>query len=237
MTGDAHAKFSPSSASRWLVCNDSVNYQPEDRANDFANEAAKFGTEIHEWIACDTDAPSHWTDEQFRDAKLCLDEWRKHVPADAEREVKLFSKSWPDLFFGTLDAVWVDDSGCVNIADLKSGLRGVSAADNAQLLCYTLLASEKFPSAATFRVMIIQPRRSYFASNVYSREQILAFGERVRRAIESPPEKVAGPHCEFCNARLHCDVLHNSLFKLLADAQESGLWTSNHMKALNPCCA
>lgn len=226
----AHAKFAPSAASRWLNCNASVDYV-EDRVDDYANAAAQWGTEVHEIVAINKlvrgTFPKHWTPEQCDDAALCIDEYVKHVPYNAQREIKIFSKRWPTLLFGTIDALWIEPSNCVNIADLKTGLRGVNSSDNAQLLCYAFLASDHYPAADTFRVTIIQPRRQCVSTDVYTRTQVAAFGEKIATAIESRASFVAGPHCHFCPYRANCSTLHNSLLKLLTDAQDLGLWEAN----------
>lgn len=232
MTDQAHAKFAPSSCSIWKECNASVDF-PAEPKEQYVIDAAQWGTEVHEYAANHLKVmggspfPKHWTPEQCSDAKLCIDEYCKHVHPLAQTEVKLFSKRWPTLLFGTIDAIWENPSGNINIVDLKTGLRGVSADENAQLLCYAFLASENFPDAETFTCRIIQPRRYYTAKYAYTRERVEAFAETIQAAIESPPQFTAGSHCEYCNGRSRCSVLHNSLFRLLAEAEQRGLCTTN----------
>lgn len=230
MTEQAHARYAPSSCHIWKECSASVEF-PEESKEQYVIEAANFGTEIHDYVASMMLGagvfPSHWTDEQLSEAKRCVDEYCKHVPPTAEREVKLFSKRWPTLLFGTIDALWENPINNINIVDLKTGLRGVNADDNAQLLCYALLASENFPNAETFTCRIIQPRRYYTAQNVYTRAYVESFAASIQAAIESPPQFTAGSHCEYCNGRSRCSVLHNSLLGFLAEAEQRGLCTTN----------
>lgn len=219
-----HAKFAPSASSRWIPCNASVDFVDDAEPGD----AAQFGTEVHAWIAAGGGLyPDNWTPEQRGDAALCLIEWRNHVPTTAQSEVRLVSKSWPELLFGTIDTLWADDRDCANLADLKTGLRGVNANDNSQLMVYAFLVSENFPHFKSFNCTIVQPRRQYVESSHYTLAQIQAFGKRIAAAIDSQPRFSAGSHCEFCPGRDVCSTLHNSLFGLLREASELGLWDAN----------
>lgn len=232
-----HAEWSPSSMGRLEKCNASVAFKDTEPRDPFAVAQANFGTEVHDWVKnCGGLYLSHWADEQRANAGACLTEWYKHVPTDAHKEVKIFSKTWPTKLFGTIDALWSEDNKCIDIADLKTGLRGVNALDNAQLLTYAVIVSENYPTAETFRLRIVQPLRYYYDGNVYSREQIAAFRERIRNAIELPQSYLAGSHCEFCPNRLDCSTLRNSLFGLIDEAKELGLWTPNGLTFLNDFC-
>lgn len=232
-----HAEWSPSSMGRLEKCNASVAFKDTEPRDPFAVTQANFGTEVHNWIAGGPDSKTtHWTKEQASDAVKCRENWFAHVPHDAHKEVKIFSKTWPTKLFGTIDALWSEDNKCIDIADLKTGLRGVNALDNAQLLTYAVLVSENYPTAESFRLHIVQPLRYYYDSNVYSREQVAAFRERIRNAIECAPEFASGSHCEFCPNRLDCSVLRSSLFGLIAEAKELGLWTPNGLTFLKDFC-
>lgn len=231
----AHAKYAPSAASRWPECNASVDFADTEPRDQFVIDAATWGSEVHESITAGSSIMPHWTDQQKQDARLCFAEWAKHVPAQYDAEVKLFSKRWPQLFFGTLDALWLEGT-CVNITDLKTGLRGVSAVENAQLLAYACLAADKYPDAESFRLTIIQPRRYYVDSNTYSRAQVAKFAEKIAAAIESPKTFRAGSWCEFCPHRNECPTLQAYLLALLADAKTLGLWSDSGLTWLKDFC-
>lgn len=220
----AHAKYAPSAASRWLYCSASVAFkEPEGEAG----PQAKLGTEIHEWLV-DTSKPmpAHWGREDRDAAVKCFQEWIKHVPITAAKEQKLYSKQWPTLLFGTIDAIWFDGTTC-HIRDLKTGLRGVGGVDNLQLAVYALLAQDNFPNTERWNVQIIQPRRFYVGGATYDGPRLADIRERVTRAIEDPPTYKAGPHCEFCPARGGCPDLHGKLRGLLATAKAIELWSEN----------
>lgn len=221
MSEHKHAKFAPSSSERWLNCNASVDYKDEDETND----AALFGTEVHEWLAQGAGMAepfTKWTEEQKQDAILCWVDWRKHVPDEAESEVRLVSKDFPDLFFGTADAI-LKTGTKIELWDLKTGLRGVSVDKNAQLMCYALLAADKYPDAETFHVTIIQPRRFYKDTVIYSRADIEEFRDRVNTAISSASTFVPGTHCEFCPARDGCPALQDTIKGIFFQARIEGL--------------
>lgn len=203
-----HAKFSPSSASRWMYCPASTDYKDET-----VEDYAQFGTDIHSYIAGGP-ANDAWTAEQQADADRCKKEWQRHVPDFAEAEVKLFSKDFPDLLFGTIDALWITGDTC-HIADMKTGFRGVNVVGNQQLLCYALLALDNYPLCKFFEVSIVQPRRYYYGVVRYSREEIEGFRERIASVFKNPQVFVAGSHCKYCPALYTCDTARAKVYDLI----------------------
>lgn len=222
MIDAAHALYAPSGASRWIPCNGSVRTPAPPQET---NDAAKFGTEVHEWIAngrCGV--LGHWTNEQIDNAEKCAEAWLCHTPSDAGfSEIRLCSKRWPKLLFGTLDKLWFDSSKVANLNDLKTGLKSVSAVNNLQMKVYSYLVAVNFPEVEQFNTKIIQPLRNYVGSHTYTRDELTAFEAEIATAIESGTTFNPGSHCEYCPNRDSCVDLAKALFGLLNEAKDGQL--------------
>lgn len=140
--------------------------------------------------------------------------------------------------YGTADAVCVVHNPPTTelvVIDLKYG-QGVKvdAEGNEQLLMYALSAFLEFDGLYGFtgvRVAIAQPRMSNFVEHTYTREDLLAFAEKVReRAFHArqvllmedpdayrhhlhPSEKA----CKWCKAKPHCPALAEHVLATVAD--------------------
>lgn len=224
MTDAAHALYAPSAASRWIPCNGSVRTPaPLQETND----AAKFGTEVHEWLAAGANenlCPSHWSPEQLNSANVCANLWANHTPSDTGfSEIRLCSKRWPQLLFGTIDKLWFDSPKVANLNDLKTGQKSVSAVNNLQMKVYSYLVAVNFPEVEQFNTKIIQPLRNYVGSHTYTRAEITAFEAEIAAAIESGTTFNPGSHCEYCPNRDSCIDLAKALFGLLNEAKDGQL--------------
>jgi hypothetical protein len=118
-------------------------------------------------------------------------------------------------FGGTIDVLLIDDDlGWV--IDLKTGFKFVSAEDNEQLLCYTLLAKKRFPQLKQFRQSIVQPKVNYAATHQCSLEELLEFEQRIKSS--SKVDFNPGSHCEFCPGLGDCPVANRNLVEIMSYA-------------------
>jgi hypothetical protein len=175
-----HAKFSPSSAHRWLVCPGSV--QAEAGLPDTSSRAADEGTLAHrvaehalqgDWVHTEPlvghDGTVHEVTDQMLDAaeEYSRRIWEQLVAEGSElhveQRVQLNDHCW-----GTADALVIErtDPGVprvVHVVDFKYGGRLVEAHDNPQLMIYGAAALNLVPQSyrqkAVVNMHIFQPRR------------------------------------------------------------------------------
>jgi len=227
-----HARFSPSSADRYIHCTPSLvlgeEYGPRDTGSVYTAE----GTEAHELgeyllrqaVGERMDDPrpgmQYYCQEMqecaegYRDTVLELFEQVKRKSPDArlyvEQEVT-FEEYVPGGF-GTSDCVIVGNGPMV-IVDYKHGKGvAVSAEDNSQLKCYALgayLAFESLYDIRTVELVIYQPRISNYSKWGLPVEALLEWAEKTLKpaaalAIAGEGELCSGPWCRFCKAKAVC---------------------------------
>lgn len=180
----AHAKLSPSGASRWMACTPSANLEAQfpDRAGVFAEEGT-FAHALAEFELCAIlgfvhkpatrqEIPNfdkHYSEslQQYVDDYVSfvieqLNEARKRTPdALISLECKIDMSRYIPEGFGTADVIIIGD-GVLHMIDLKYG-KGVpvAAAENKQLMVYGLGALDHFDGLYdidTVRLSIHQPR-------------------------------------------------------------------------------
>ncbi len=207
----SHAKFAPSAADRWLACGYSVKM-----AAFFPNKetpATSDGVRHHAIAA------QHLLDNSDS-ANPQLQSYLKEVRSSqgellVERKVIMV----PGLCWGTSDVIVLGDRA-LGVYDLKWGVSPVPAVNNPQLLLYAFGALREFPIPrnATVSLNIVQPRASSgwpVKTWLTTPDHILQFRPRLMAAIEEGlkenPKAVAGHHCYWCPAKLHC---HAYLFSI-----------------------
>ncbi len=204
-----HARFSPSSADRYIHCTPSLRlgeeYGPSDTGSVFTAE----GTEAHELgeyllrtalgEAVEDPRPgmTYYNEEMqecaegYRDAVLDLYHQLRLRSPDAalyvEQEVS-FEEYVPGGF-GTSDCVIIGD-GEMLVVDYKHGkgvpvsAEGEDGEGNPQLKCYALgayLAFESLYSIEKITLVIYQPRIGNFSQFSLSVEALLAWADKVLR--------------------------------------------------------
>jgi hypothetical protein len=141
-----------------------------------------------------------------------------------------FSNYIPDGF-GTADFIGLEGSTC-HVIDLKYGLGilvGAGSPDepNPQLAIYGLGAIQEmgwYEDITEFVFHVVQPRRDSISTVTLTREQMDAFGEKVKVAaacVDEAPRFVPGDkQCQFCPGRQVCRARIEgtlSLFKNMDD--------------------
>lgn len=210
MTTPAHAKYSPSSAHRWMVCPGSMALGTlAPRAEEKPSEYAAEGTAAHElaaWVLT-KDAPAaayighqiqadgftFTVDREMADNVQAYADRVRDYAEDGELLVEQrmeFSEyvDHPEQF-GTSDAVVLTSDGLeIQVHDLKYG-RGVKvdAQDNQQAMLYALGALAEFGMVGDFlrvRVVIHQPRLNHVSEADYTIQELMEFAKKAKQGVE-----------------------------------------------------
>lgn len=238
-----HAKYSPSHAAIWGTCTASVGLESgiPDEGSSYAEEGTlahaiaevklkkRFGlisdSEYKTALAALRADPLYQSEmEGFTDTYV--DEITRICMAFPEKPYIVVEKRLdmghivPDCF-GTADCV-VQYGTMLHIFDFKYGKGvAVSAEKNPQLRLYALGAVREysvFSEIKTVFMTIIQPRLDNVQSASMPVNDLTAWGEalgrRVRGALVTGGEFVAGEHCRFCKARAVCRERAKSLLTL-----------------------
>lgn len=225
-----HYKFSPSSATRLLTCQPSLEFGAkvlEAYGEPEPSEYAIEGTRAH--AACEAMLNGEEFDwEGDLSMQRHVAGYVKYVAEVATEAVVLWVEKTMESFIhpdfgGTADAVvlhYDDDRLVAHIVDLKygEGVR-VDAEENAQMYCYMLLLRETFPSVEEFRATIYQPRTFGPAATKtkgVTNEELDHFEEQIEEVINNPKQEYsAGPHCNWCPAKPLCPLLQELAMSVL----------------------
>lgn len=235
-----HAALGPSSAHRWMACPASVRLSSEV-PRPGSSAAAEEGTAAHAVAeillrrALDLPSATQERDVQDRYGSVYdLYQMRDDVTPYVERVLGASAQAGPRSFttleqrvvtnvpgvFGTADAV-VTAPGLVHVLDLKFG-RGVrvDAPGNPQLRCYALgalLDAIMIHDVRTVRMTIVQPRLNHESTAEMDADDLLAWGDVLRQAVDRTrdPDAPAVPgesQCRWCPAQAVCRVRVASVF-------------------------
>ena len=219
----AHARLSPSSASRWLRCPGSVNFLDALDEGDSGGVAADEGTILHaiceDALRTGTSAYDYvgevweygeavlkFTEELADQAQEGLD-WINTIPGELVIEHRVDLKRWMPGDFGTLDVGIVGKRRIV-IWDWKWGFLPVQAVGNDQLRIYALgfweNVARHISDAKDFKLIIFQPRASGGGGEWETTlDELLDFGEtlrkKARRTQDPDAPRIPGkPQCDYC---------------------------------------
>ena len=244
----AHAKLSPSAASRWMRCTMAPTLEAglPDESSPYAQE----GTQAHElaefcartsvglsWAG----APPKAADQEMQDA---ADEYAAFVKetflglrddgADPhiETEMRLDLTDWIPEGFGTADCLIVAD-GTLHVIDFKYG-KGVKvdADHNRQMMIYALGAlhwAQMLYDIEAVRMVIVQPRLGGISEWGQTAEDLLAWGEDELRPAARAAFDGSGVYCpgedtcRFCRAAGSCRAQAEHFVKLFDDVPDPGL--------------
>lgn len=238
-----HAKYSPSHAAIWGTCTASVGLESgiPDEGSSYAEEGTlahaiaevklkkRFGLisdSEYKTALADLRADPLYQSEMEGYTDTYVDEITRICTAFPEKPYIVVEKRLdmghivPDCF-GTADCVVLYGT-MLHIFDFKYG-KGVQveAENNPQLRLYALGAVREysvFSEIKTVFMNIIQPRLDNIQSASMPAEELAAWGEelgrRVRDALVTGGEFVAGEHCRFCKARAVCRERAKSLLTL-----------------------
>lgn len=205
----AHARLSPSGASRWMPCPASVALEASepDTSSDFADE----GTAAHEMAAAALLAGDNAADHigtaifvagkpwvvsaEMADYVQTYLDYVRSLGGNlmVEQRLDISSITGEDGAMGTSDAVVLAEPELV-VADLKYG-RGVrvDADHNEQLMIYALAALNEHELVADIRqvrLVILQPRLHHISEWTVSITDLREFEKKVRAAAERSAKAV-----------------------------------------------
>lgn len=240
---DVHALLSASSSKQWLHCPPSVRLQ-----EGFPNETSVYaeeGTFAHSVCEYKVRKYLHEKTEQPKSEEFYTEEIEQITDAYYEFVVSIvedmkrngceplvlveervdYSHIAPSGF-GTADflAVGKDEKGrgLLHICDFKTG-KGVfvDADHNSQLMLYALGALHNYGyiyPVEVVRMSIIQPRLDNISTFECSREELEAWGEKIKPiaklAYEGKGDQKPGDWCRFCRAKPVCRACRDEALSL-----------------------
>lgn len=254
-----HSLLSPSSAERWLVCTPSARMCEEFPYE--SNEYMEEGTTAHALGEIKLlKAFEKISDEEYQnrfeiikndkyyceEIENCSDFYVETVkslqlekPSILEVEKSIDLSEFIPEGHGTADCLFIEDT-TLTIVDYKHG-QGVlvEAPYNKQLQLYALGAFTYYRVVSDIKevqMVICQPRKNNVSVYRMGTEELLKFGEEVKRiapiAWEGLGECKAGKWCVFCRAKATCKAqadllkalegkinrnIHNLTYEQLAD--------------------
>lgn len=221
-----HSKYSPSSSSRWLECPASVSLTDQDRAvlaqrDTSAADRGTLGHTIAEAILREdlnqADSLAADADEELLEAVDFCVQWvqTELLFSSLKLEERIESGLIPG-FGGTMD-VLATGGDILDVADFKFGQRKVVAESNTQLLCYLLLAREKYPHYKKYRGTIIQPFHESVERYEVTGEELDSFFVKVIEATLSD-EFNPGVHCQYCPLLYRCEAAAREVWEAVGEA-------------------
>lgn len=223
----AHAKLSPSGASRWAICPASVKMS--ELYENKTNEAAEWGTKTHElgekMLLKEAINFDDYDENQIELAKdyveYCESLLGKNSILLAEECYNL--NFIAENTFGTCDCTILDDKGTLHIIDLKTGFHKVEAKENMQLMLYGLGAYYDLDAIfeiKSIKLHIVQTKIGFIDDWELSIEDLFTFEkwitERAKEALsDNPsfnPEKKA---CLWCPHKVNCEALATHVEKVI----------------------
>lgn len=225
-----HAKLSPSSAHRWLVCSAAPSMEAglPDTTSVYAEEGTTAHAAAEAILRGDMEAISVMADEidgKYPDMPGYVDDYVAYVQAQPGRlyiERKVDYSDWVEGGFGTSDAITIHD-GCLTVIDLKYGKGNrVDAEENPQLMLYALGALNEFDflfEIDRVRLVVHQPRLDHVSEWETNKIDLLEWAEYVRERAEytatDDPEFVPGEkQCQWCKAQAICRALQELTFSV-----------------------
>lgn len=210
-----HSDVGPSGSHQWGLCPASVAMQKRHpRVEDeLAAEEGILSHAFGESMMMGTKPPEGVTDEMEDCAMIWVDDMTAQSVGATESGVEDrvdIKRIHPDAF-GTIDGwAWFQERRHLLVEDYKYGHGYVDEFENSQCAMYLAGLFDRFPTAQTFEVRIVQPRvfghpavRSWFGAVADLQPLWDSLRVSAANALSDKPDFRPGNHCKNCSAR-HC---------------------------------
>lgn len=230
---DAHSRYSPSSAHRWLNCSASMAFEDALEGEEQTSPYAAEGTAAHalaervlrtgikscKGLLGEEIAPGHVVDHEMAHyVQIYVDDIRRQG-GELFVEAEVRYDQWVPTGWGTSDAgIIIPSRKLAIINDLKYG-RGVrvDAEDNVQMKLYALGFYQDYGflyDIEVFELIIHQPRLDHRSTWSIALPELLTFAEEAKAAAQAietgerrfnPGEKT----CQWCPGKPTCKAYAN----------------------------
>ena len=242
-----HSHFSPSSANRWVVCQESLipvegeHYVIDDDDNAFASDgSAKH--KLSDWCLNNNADPvdallgemefhGHVVTTDMAEASEVYVSHVRKLQADDPTlmhiwfEERVYIEDVHEDMYGTLDcALFSEVNKHLIVGDAKFGWEIVEVEGNWQLRSYAIGKVRELEDMGyeieRVTCFICQPTDAYQPVKAveYSRDDLRKFARTMKKATKGTAVK-AGNHCKRCPRAHFCDTLENFARELTEEAQ------------------
>lgn len=236
-----HARLSPSSAHRWMLCPGAPRLEeqaPPDEGSEYAAEGTAAHALAEMCLRTDSWPCDHLGEEvegfevtkDMADAVTVYVRYVRGLPGACyiEELVSLEDLGLAEDIFGTVDfGSWEPEGRTLYVVDYKHGAGVVvDVADNPQTLCYILgLVLKLRVRPERIVAAIVQPRayRDNAIDEVeYTWDDLLAFKDELVWAVQAvqEPDAAVGPvgdHCKWCRAKAFCPAQQSNALTVAQD--------------------
>jgi Protein of unknown function (DUF2800) len=214
-----HAKYSPSSSSRWTKCPSSLQYAPSEEETEASIEGTTahmlndlcWSKDIDPLDCLGLHLNNRVVDEDMANGSdMWMQEVSRYVRMFPGCEVKTEQRLGEGEFFGTADMI-IDALDSLIILDYKYGHTPVEAVNNTQLLCYATLWLLQNPDRdPEITLVIVQPRNGGVKSWSVTAQEVMEFYDKQVEPVilQQKGGYCSGDHCNFCPGMLQCPELH-----------------------------
>lgn len=230
-----HARFSPSSAEKWMTCPGALALEATLPASILtkSSKSAEKGTELHKIAETallnhwDTAAVFHYMDSfKLNDSRFIVIDYVKYVrKIDGQKYYEQKVDSGIYDCHGTVDCIIIEGS-TLHIIDLKTGSgHKVEAKENKQLMIYAIAAINSLTGGMfidKIKLHIVQPPLDNFDCWEMTFKELIAFSYRLKSAIKAcidTPTKYVYTEkgCQWCKAKTICPNFTNMIGKMIED--------------------
>ena len=220
-----HARFSPSSAYRWLTCTKSTELKTTTKQK--SSIYATRGSAIHDY--CDDWLNGNQLRMDYRGYVITDDDIQNTAKPYVDYveslfgEIRLYEKHVTIYTecSGTADAMIFDDvDGTLHVVDLKCGNTLVKVKNNTQLMSYALGAVKEFialgKSVKKVITHIVQPSIDNIVSWEYSLKDISDFQRKLQTTIDKTLKgetefHVSSANCHWCPHKYTCPAIEEKV--------------------------
>ncbi|GFO72949.1 hypothetical protein BJAS_P3486 [Bathymodiolus japonicus methanotrophic gill symbiont] len=213
-----HALRSASGADTWMNCPGSIKAQQgiESQSSTYSEEGTRAHKMCESMLMGDITHNIEQDDEMVSYCKSYVDYVRSLVKDEASLyiEKRVEFSYYVEDGFGTVDAMIVDlEESTVHIIDFKYGAGiKVDAFENKQLMLYALgcyQTTNCMWSIDNIIIHIFQPRMDNISTYEITIDELLEFGEEVKKAsmatIDANAPRITGlKQCQWCKAKIKC---------------------------------